>query len=77
LQQPVIIERKTVIKEENQQKKTKVNNTELNFMSSSVGNTVSRKKVEPWVPVNVPVREKKVDIEAMNSPQPNNNNKEI
>ena len=30
--------------------------------------TQHRKKVEPWVPVNIPPREKKLDIESMTAP---------
>ena len=56
LQQPIIIERKaataksTMVEKE---KKTKVVEKSL----------VQRKKVEPWQPVTVPVRDKKIDIE--------------
>lgn len=34
----------------------------MNFTMNYGINTASRKKVEPWVPVNIPVRDKKVDI---------------
>lgn len=30
--------------------------------------TQPRKKVEPWVPVNIPPREKKIDVESLNVP---------
>jgi len=39
--------------------------------------TQHRKKVEPWVPVNIPPRDKKIDIESMTAPSQSNSNKEI
>ena len=48
-------------------------------MKSNVSFQVTaRKKVEPWVPVNVPTRDKKIDIESINVPtQQANRDKEI
>lgn len=45
LQQPIIIERKTVIKSESQ-----------TFKKTKQEDTYTRKKVEPWAPISVPVR---------------------
>jgi hypothetical protein len=62
LQQPIIIEKKTIVKSESQSfKKTK--NVEPE--------PYVRRKVEPWVPINIPPREKKVDLEnvSLNAPQ--------
>ncbi len=47
LQQPIIIEKKTIVKSESQTfKKAKVEEKE----------TYVRRKVEPWVPIAVPAR---------------------
>lgn len=70
LQQPIIIEKKTIIKSESQTfKKTKIEEKD----------TYVRRKVEPWVPISVPPRERKVDIENLptNTPQESQGNKEI
>lgn len=65
LQQPIIIEKKTVLKPEQQLKPAKTTQIDLHAQSTA-GWQGPRKKVEPWVPVSIPPREKKVDVESMN-----------
>ena len=70
LQQPIIIEKKTLVKSESQSfKKPKIEEKD----------TYVRRKVEPWVPIAVPPRERKVDIENLptNTAQESLGNKEI
>jgi hypothetical protein len=74
LQQPIIIEKKTVLKEESQFRRTKMNESAYNSQANLNVQTQPRKKVEPWVPVNIPPREKKLDIESMNVPTNQGNN---
>lgn len=66
LQQPIIIERKTYVKQEHA-KQTR----------SETETTFPRRKVEPWVPITVPTREKKADFEQSLPTAPTQPQKEI
>jgi hypothetical protein len=55
-----------VVKSENTQKRVKNNEVDINTQSNF--SFQARKKVEPWVPVNIPARDKKIDMDSFQVP---------
>jgi hypothetical protein len=55
-----------VVKSENTQKRVKNNEVDINTQSNF--SFQARKKVEPWVPVNIPTRDKKIDMDSFQVP---------